>query len=1220
MKHKYLSLIALTGAMFMSASAWAVDPPQEVEPAYTTDWTAPEDGGVYFLYNVGADQFLGAGNNWGTHVVTATEQEDVIPLYYWDADVALSGGQTDMNAGMILPVKLTKTENGTFYIEHVGSNRTACYLTSEDGNSWIDGDAGRRIDFIITEAEGGYTIQATNTVEAETFFGAVDPEVMPEDGIVVRNVMNNLTAETGHIIWRFAPTNYNACMAYEVRLSLYDKIVEAEEAGVDVSAAEAVYNDANATAEDVQNVINALTLAINKKNFAEIFADASDDNPMDVTEFALVNPTFDSGVDGWVITVTGQNLGWQARTDTNTETGAQITNFIEAWINQATEPGHLGDGVIAQTVYGLPEGKYVLECDATACHDPASGDGSDIEGVSIFIQAGNALTETKVATVRLGVTHFTTTFISQGEDEISFGLKVEGTNANWISADNFKLTYYGKFEGTPEQAQLQSAIKNAESSVEKIESGLYMAYTPLIEAFESALEEAQSLAASEATAEEYLAAQAKLEAAQADYEASVKAYEKLGKFIGADGSASKLDEYMEMAGNWTELYDELEPWESELKDGYYDGTITTERMDEIMGSFLNKIREYIKKEGNIQPGDDVTLLMDNPNFDEGTTANPTGWTIKSGGLTELRLKTSNIETWHNTFDICQTIADMPAGIYDITVQGFVRHDDASDTERTVFYAGDTQTTLMTLEDQWSLEPIWLETTDEKPELGDANHDLTLTTPDGQTAYKANGMTGSYYWFQTPIPTELYDTFKYKPQDGDNFYTNHIHVVLKQKGDFTIGLKTESGTEWVIWDNFKIKYIGEDIDIYIQMVLDEAAKLQTAYEATDAFVTAKGEADYKTISAKVDNVKNIETSAEALALIDEIDELIAYINAGNKLGASLRSTYYLYNETLLNTYTSSDTAFPALLEEVSASITDPTQLADNDAIEPLISQLKKGWTKYVMADHIAGASELTPEDVTAAIFNPDYTDYNLNVEQPTNADGWTNEGSNGSTVYNGTYYEEIEFYNTNFNHYQTIQGLEPGWYVVANEAFYRAGDAGAVATAYNDSVPAQNAYMYAVVAGDTVQTVALKGMLEGALTEATGADGEITVDLKVEDGAKVPFYVPNLMGSAYAYLTYEDENGSKLFSNQMAVEVKEDGVLTIGVRKDNLITNDWTVISQWSLAYVGKEAPSAVNSIEKKQSVKMAQVFGIDGRQQSRLQRGINIVRMADGSVQKVLVK
>ena len=176
MKQKLLSLFALAGAMFMSASAWAVDPPTEVDPAYTTDWVAPEDGGVYFLYNVGADQFLGAGNHWGTHVVTATvSEESSTQVFFWNDGIALSGGAEDMNVCVgVLPVKLTKTEDGTYYIEHMGSNRTACYLTSEDAvdgvmtNSWIDGDLGRSAKFNIVAVEGGYTIQATNTVEAGT--------------------------------------------------------------------------------------------------------------------------------------------------------------------------------------------------------------------------------------------------------------------------------------------------------------------------------------------------------------------------------------------------------------------------------------------------------------------------------------------------------------------------------------------------------------------------------------------------------------------------------------------------------------------------------------------------------------------------------------------------------------------------------------------------------------------------------------------------------------------------------------------------------------------------------------------------------------------------------------------------------------------------------------------------------------------------------------------
>ena len=371
---------------------------------------------------------------------------------------------------------------------------------------------------------------------------------------------------------------------------------------------------------------------------------------------------------------------------------------------------------------------------------------------------------------------------------------------------------------------------------------------------------------------------------------------------------------------------------------------------------------------------------------------------------------------------------------------------------------------------------------------------------------------------------------------------------------------------------------------------------------------------------MEDAANLQTGREALALIDEINQIGNYISAGNKAGDNLETTYYLYAEYLMPTIESTDTSFPALLSQIEASFAQPDQIADNEAIDALVAELKKGWVKYVMADHIADASAENPQDVTAAIFNPDYTDYDMNTEQQTNSEGWTNEESNGSTIVSDVYYAEIEFYNTNFNHYQTIQGLEPGWYIVANDAFYRAGDVNAMTTAYNDSVPALNSYMYAVVAGDTVATKYVHSMFDGAQIDPTYSDGEVTVNLTQEEGLNGTYYVPNLMGSAYEFLNLEDEEYNKYYNNAIIVEVKEDGVLTIGVRKTELITNDWTVITNWSLSYIGKEAPTAVESLEAKQSVKVAQFFGIDGRQQSRMQRGINIVRMVDGSVRKVMVK
>ena len=108
------------------------------------------------------------------------------------------------------------------------------------------------------------------------------------------------------------------------------------------------------------------------------------------------------------------------------------------------------------------------------------------------------------------------------------------------------------------------------------------------------------------------------------------------------------------------------------------------------------------------------------------------------------------------------------------------------------------------------------------------------------------------------------------------------------------------------------------------------------------------------------------------------------------------------------------------------------------------------------------------------------------------------------------------------------------------------------------------------------------------------------------------YIPNDMQAAQAYL----EMG--LYNVSLNVKVGDDGELTIGIRKSQGIYSDWTIFTGWTLKYLGTEAPDAVEAIDAQAAGKAA-IFGIDGRQQSQLRRGINIVR-SNGKVEKVLVK
>lgn len=1201
MKQKLLSLVALAGAMFMSASAWAVDPPVEVEPAYTTEWATPEDGGVYFLYNVGADQYLGAGNHWGTHVVTATvSDESLATVYYWDAGIALSGGSADMNVCVgVLPVQLTKTEDGSFYIQHLGSNRADRYLTSEDAvdgvmtNSWIDGNLGRATTFNIVAVEGGYTIQATNTAEAGTFFGAADPapEEQPEEGMeVVRNVMNNLT-EGQNIIWRFAPTNYVQCMAYEVRLQFYDKIVEAEEEGVSTKDAEAIYNNPNATADEIKAAINELTVAINKQKFATLLAGATDEDPIDATEYVLVNPDFETGdISGWTTNyVSGQqanNIGYQGASYTNGD--VTISKFIEAWKNNGS-PFVIGDGYLQQTVYGLPSGKYVLEADAISVYQWSDAAGKNpAEGVSIFIQAGEYEAKTAIATGNEKPEHFSVSFVNpRGSDALTFGLKTESATANWIAADNFKIYYYGETDLTPAQVELERAIKEAENIDTNVPAN-----ADDLEALEKGIEDATAVLNSNPDDETALAARDAMKAATDAFNASAKAYQEFDVYFGTGGEFEGLLEQVLENEGWAELADAMDKYNTELQAKFISNTLTTEEINESQDHVQQLILDFIQGD-KVQPGDDLTLLLKNPGFENGLK----GWTLDRGDAWTVfeGVDYHEVESWHQNFDLYQVIPNMPAGVYTISVQGFARLDDGL-TETTIeLYAGNSTASFPSISrvngsgpDEYSEEILY-----DAASFGDTPIDM-----DGQTVYVPNGMAGAQVYFGMD-----------NPLTGKPFYQREVKITLREAGDLRIGVRSNSTHEWVLWDNMKITYAGNGLELYYQMIEDAQEKMMAAVNAENAFVTKAATTMVNDLNGRVDKMEELETSDQALALIAEIEAATKYIHAGLAKGTALQDAIDLYNE-LSGAFSTADSALPALLSNAQQQKDDPATIESNEAVDDIIASFKKAWGTYVTFD---AADEPTEKyDATYAIFNYNYFHP---VKAENSSEGWTVENIGGAYAAD---FKELEAFNNDTIYiHQTIEGLKPGFYEVDLQGYYRAGYSSAYNGEQGDSLKQiQHAYIYATTSLGEMTTPLRNAIDQSEIQEMNlGAGSETAV--KNLEGTEM--YIPENMEAAATYF----ENG--FYPNSLKVQVGEDGVLELAIRKWSHIDGDWTIFTNWQLFYLGKTGQNFSDELTAVQGVestnaKAAQIFTLDGRQAARLNRGINIVRMSDGSVHKVMVK
>ena len=186
----------------------------------------------------------------------------------------------------------------------------------------------------------------------------------------------------------------------------------------------------------------------------------------DVTAAAITNPDFDRFDIGWSLEYIGHKLGYQDKEDNNHFENGDVVmdNFIEAWHGSLS---YLSDGKLSQTITRLTAGIYRLEADIiAACEYDAS---VEVTGVSLF--AGNQ--STPVATENEKPQHFSVKFENPRTMDVTIGINVSGTNANWIAADNFRLYYEGKAADIPQGADLVSD-ENARLYLYNVETGKYL--------------------------------------------------------------------------------------------------------------------------------------------------------------------------------------------------------------------------------------------------------------------------------------------------------------------------------------------------------------------------------------------------------------------------------------------------------------------------------------------------------------------------------------------------------------------------------------------------------------------------------------------------------------------------------------------------------------------------------------------------------------------------
>ncbi|MBR6196189.1 MAG: hypothetical protein IKQ72_01150 [Bacteroidaceae bacterium] len=100
---------------------------------------------------------------------------------------------------------------------------------------------------------------------------------------------------------------------------------------------------------------------------------------------------------------------------------------------------------------------------------------------------------------------------------------------------------------------------------------------------------------------------------------------------------------------------------------------------------------------------------------------------------------------------------------------------------------------------------------------------------------------------------------------------------------------------------------------------------------------------------------------------------------------------------------------------------------------------------------------------------------------------------------------------------------------------------------------------------------------------------------------------------------KDNSGSPA-TESISLQVT-DGTLTFGVRVE-LTDQTWVCVDNFQLIYHGETVPTAIDEVaaETAADAKASEFFTVSGARADKLGKGINIVRMSDGTVKKVFVK
>ena len=398
-----------------------------------------------------------------------------------------------------------------------------------------------------------------------------------------------------------------------------------------VSANTLNLNDASLTSDQLTEATAALNAAAaaakisaNKYAYYAAVKAAVDGNTnVDITS---VEPDQNWGFEQGNLTSWTSNAGGNVATNNNFS-GKVGGTFVERWQNNVA----LGNGELTHDALTLPKGVYTITANAQNIEQY----NSNAPGTGYFLCANNDKVEIGAAG-----SYSVTTMLEEDGGELVVKMALENCTGNWVSCDNFKITYVGEDfpEYTLVDAPMNKDVKNAQTEAEntfKAEKNTAN-YNALL----------QAISAAQASADIY---------AHLTY-----AVEDANTFVNAaEVDDSVVDDFFDVF--------------NVIKSAYDNGDIADADVMAKLAEIYNALAVVAKSQ--TKAGADMTYAIINHSFEYGDM---TGWTAAASSDTGVR-ETANttyatagshrfylFNTWWQGVPLTQTISDLPNGQYTLT--------------------------------------------------------------------------------------------------------------------------------------------------------------------------------------------------------------------------------------------------------------------------------------------------------------------------------------------------------------------------------------------------------------------------------------------------------------------------------------------------------------------------------------------------------------------------